>query len=330
MISMTLFSLGMTSAACGASSSSSSGGGSSSSGGSSGGPLVPVTGPVDPNDAVKAAALLGSCIPDDRSNRILRRIYERTGGEIYDVFERSSVACLATKTSGCQGVSECTGVTSDTAADCKPGCEGNLATSCDDSLRFKVDCARLGRQCSLRSTSNTPECTVGTPVACDVNAYVASCQDDKPTYCTGVGVRTGPKCGDVGTTCGETSSPKTFACKGTAGACNAKSISPGSVTYEDGVSCNGATLRACVNGGLKDVDCASLAPGFTCQSAGTSFWCGLGNACAPGSGTKPSCDGTSLVLCNGGRIDKIDCRSLGFTGCNATAGACVPSVWGPG
>jgi hypothetical protein len=85
-----------------------------------------------------------------------------------------------------------------------------------------------------------------------------------------------------------------------------------------------------VNGGLADVDCGKFGTGFSCQSGSNTFFCGQANACVPGSASKPTCEGTSLVVCNAGRIDKIDCTSLGFTGCNAAAGACVPSIWGPG
>lgn len=307
---------------------------SSTSGSSSGSALDQTpNGPVDPNAAAKAAALLGSCIPDDRSNRILRRIYERTGTEIYDAFERAAVACLATKTNGCQGVTECTGVGVDRSTDCKNGCDGTVATSCDDGARYRLDCAKLGLQCVVRPGSERADCQEAPLAACDVSSHAASCEDGRPTFCTGAGLRKGPRCADLGTECRDATpdlpaESKTFACVGTAGTCKPESISPGGVEYGQGLSCNGATLRACVNGGVKDVDCSTLGVGFSCQSTGSAFFCGLANECAPGSGTRPSCEGNTLVLCNAGRVERIDCTSLGFTGCLASAGACVPSVWG--
>jgi hypothetical protein len=41
-----------------------------------------------------------------------------------------------------------------------------------------------------------------------------------------------------------------------------------------------------------------------------------------------TCDGATVVICNAGRVDRVDCRSLGFTGCevnkvNHTYG-CIP------
>ncbi|MBI2389588.1 MAG: hypothetical protein HYV09_08330 [Deltaproteobacteria bacterium] len=42
---------------------------------------------------------------------------------------------------------------------------------------------------------------------------------------------------------------------------------------------------------------------------------------------KPQCDGTTLVVCNAGKRERLDCKSLGFAGCNARFGVCSSSVY---
>jgi hypothetical protein len=75
-----------------------------------------------------------------------------------------------------------------------------------------------------------------------------------------------------------------------------------------------------VAGRRQTVDCGLLHPGFSCQSAGGQFFCGLGAECAPaglppGSGPAAICDGSAVVVCNAGRIERVDCLALGFIGC---------------
>ncbi|MBK9266372.1 MAG: hypothetical protein IPM54_42125 [Polyangiaceae bacterium] len=79
-----------------------------------------------------------------------------------------------------------------------------------------------------------------------------------------------------------------------------------------------------VNDAEHELDCGLLADGFTCQTVNGTSFCGLASECYD---LKPACEGDSVVLCNAGRIDKIDCKSLGFTGCNAMWGTCSPSIY---
>ena len=88
-----------------------------------------------------------------------------------------------------------------------------------------------------------------------------------------------------------------------------------------GTACDGDDLVACVNGQTATISCAARGPGFTCQTVGQAFFCGLGAECAPATNGAPSeshppsCDGDVLVFCNAGRLERIDCTSLGFSGC---------------
>lgn len=158
-----------------------------------------------------------------------------------------------------------------------------------------------------------------------------TCNDNVPHVCSKFGEIDGIACADWGLVCG-TDEYGTTACMGAGPACTFSSNSGATeLNFEEGIACNGTKLRACVNGGEHEIDCGLLAEGFTCQTVdnlGEAYsFCGLASECAP---DKPICEGDSIVLCNAGRIDKVDCKSLGFSGCNMLYGKrayCSPSVY---
>ena len=61
-------------------------------------------------------------------------------------------------------------------------------------------------------------------------------------------------------------------------------------------------------------------------------FCGIADECVPaapaeGSGPDESCEGSTLVFCNAGRIERIDCIELGFEGCRVDGDlGCVPGL----
>jgi hypothetical protein len=286
---------------------------------------------LDPELALRAAVFVGSCLPDDRSNRYLQRMYDEVESD--DELELiGALPCFATKTNGCEAVAECLGYTVATVASCTAGCDGDVVVACDDEVEFREDCAFKGLSCVLAGDRPTcaPAGTTFTP--CDYGTFTEACEDGKPTYCLGErGKGFGPKCSDHGLSCDTVSATATdtFVCKGPDGDCQVQSYGPGSARYV-GIACNGASLEACANGGKTTVSCGSVATGFTCQDRGETKFCGLAAACEPGTiANQPTCEGTSLVVCNAGKTTKVDCTTLGFTGCNAQAGACTPSPWGP-
>jgi hypothetical protein len=72
-------------------------------------------------------------------------------------------------------------------------------------------------------------------------------------------------------------------------------------------------------------DCGTLGVGFTCQTmTGTNFRCGLAAECSV-SADHTTCDGDDVVVCNAGRTDRVNCKSLGFDGCDPDVGFCFPS-----
>ncbi|MBX3227460.1 MAG: hypothetical protein KIT84_13985 [Labilithrix sp.] len=82
-------------------------------------------------------------------------------------------------------------------------------------------------------------------------------------------------------------------------------------------------------------DCERHVVGSRCRvidDAGTdtSAACTLGAECVTSTIGERTCEGTSVVLCNRGRIDRIDCAALGFTAClvldDKAKAVCTPGV----
>ncbi len=299
----------------------SGGSGGAGGGGGSGTPMDP-PGPKDQDAALQAAILIGSCVPDDGIQRVLNNMHATRGVEPGGLDFKEFTKCFEGKTNGCKAVEECLGIVVDLSGPCMPTCTGSVFKVCDDALAFNVDCAKFGYTCS----ASEGRC-VGGPApgpACDPGTFQESCQDGAPRVCVGKEI-SGPNCADYGLTC----KPEPFggvACLGTGAACQPDGTGSLSIDYHEGLACDGELLRACLNGGEQAVDCGTLVTGFTCQTSGAATFCGLAGACDPTAGADTTCEGDSVVVCNAGRIDKVDCKTLGFTSCNANFGTCGPSV----
>ena len=156
----------------------------------------------------------------------------------------------------------------------------------------------------------------------------ASCNSaGRPTYCDGEVVRTGPDCEQFGLDCAA------GFCVGTGEACQQQNDDWQDRVYFEGLSCTGDVLEGCVQGQTHNRDCSNIGPGWSCQTVGDYHFCGLASECEPGNiepgtrGTAERCEGTEVVFCNAGRIERMDCTELGFSGCDVdTAYGCVPML----
>ncbi|MFO0664432.1 MAG: hypothetical protein U0174_10800 [Polyangiaceae bacterium] len=284
--------------------------------------------PRDPALAARAAAFIGSCLPDDGVNAWLSRIYMDVDTSRVLGGANIDPKCFSNKTNGCAAVKECLGISTTLEGPCAPGCAGSVHSSCDDRLKVFIDCSNMGLACDSKEG-----CVQKDAAKCDPETFKGACKSGVALNCDyGTGAtHLGANCAANGLACRPGTAEDGFArCAGTGPECSTNFYS-GSIDYSQGLRCNGTKLTACVNGAEGEVDCSQLGSGFTCQS-GDSPHCGLGSACIIG-GRKDeggaTCEGTSLVVCNGGRIDKVDCVALGFTGC-ANVGymggaACTPN-----
>ena len=277
----------------------------------------PDAGPPPPPDALtRAAVVFGSCVPDDGIAGFLLSVLQHQGRNAELTPE--DIACLADTGGGCDAVSTCLGITVDWPASCAPGCDGALWTSCADDVRTRVDCARAGLGCDPAWGC------VALPVAeCDPVSYMPGCEDGRPSYCDGI-VRHGPDCGAMGLVCGPAPEGDAVTCRGDIKACVPEYWRPEHVLLE-GEECMGDSVEVCANGGIGVIDCTGYGEGFSCRSFAGEHFCGRAEECTPE--VRPvECDGSTVIFCNVGRTDRVDCTSLGFGGCEAGAhGGCTPA-----
>jgi hypothetical protein len=303
-----------------ASSSSSSGSTGSSAGAGGSDVRLPLE-ELDPADVARAAVFIGSCMPDDGISFNLKALYWHKGGQSwFDKTVRDRLTCLKGKTNGCKGAEECFGYHQDMTGPCETTCNDGVLTACQGTTKFQIDCKLGGLSCSVEARNCVPPVTP----TCDVTTFQSRCDAGVPVVeCeNGLEVRM-PTCTDYGLECGTLNSNE-VACRGTGPVCETGTLKTrgDSVDYDRGIACEEQKLRACVNDGETVVDCGKLGKGFICQS-GTSAYCGLATECVPGASA--TCEGTNVVFCNAGRIEKIDCAALGFTGCtDAFHGTCAP------
>ena len=270
----------------------------------------------DPDLLAKAAAVAGSCIEDDGIERMLASMWtsDVMNGLWYQRLALQA-ECLANARCGCTAVSACLGFElrrSDAGA-CSP-CSGSVLSQCSPGIEGKVDCALLGLSCDPAAGCSDPSALPCTP-----SSFVPSCDaKETPQLCLQKGpkpsVTRGADCPKLGLACAG------GRCIGKGDACSGGASSPEGAVFFEGISCNGANLEACVENRKTTLNCAERGPGFSCQTFGGQSFCGLASECTPAlRGLVPqaaSCEGNNVVFCNAGRIERIDCTTLGFTGCD--------------
>jgi len=273
-------------------------------------PTVPAPTALDPDLVARAAAVLGSCIPDDGVPRNAAHVWlEHLGApRVYFRFG-AQLDCLAKASCGCAGIEHCLGlVYREEPAVCSGACQGDVFTGCGDEVEFTIDCSRLGLSCDPAAS-----CIAEAAVACDRSELPTCTAQGEVLFCDDGFMRKTP-CQALGYSCVEGE------CVGGGGTCTTtNSASPEQVTLI-GTGCMGAALQACLGGRTTSVDCATQGPGFSCQTVGDSFFCGLASECVPADNSAShgpaTCDGTTLGFCNAGRLEHLDCTTLGFSGCD--------------
>jgi hypothetical protein len=292
------------------------------------------TTPLDPAVAARAALLIATCVSDDGVNRTLQQIYlERTTNPYRS---RAVLECLGAKTNGCAAITDCLGIAYSTDGGCgDASCAGNVYQECTSSFRLTVDCSKTARTCVAKPSTY---CAAADEVECVESTTPGVCDGTTPISCVDGLLRRGQDCARFGATCGvlytygQTAGSMT-GCKGAGGSCTGTSNDDAITARWEGQRCENGKLVGCLSNGLATLDCAESAAGFTCFDSpdggtGATAYCGSAAECAPKSPwnkVAATCDGTSVVMCNGGKIEKLDCTTLGFTGCNA--GLCTPGFF---
>jgi hypothetical protein len=288
-------------------------------------------GPKDPDLAVKAAVVIGSCASDGgwyNPQVVTTEIYYtiRGDGPSSEAIERTT-HCLAEKADGCAGLERCFATTVHALAGaeaCVPGCKpGGVYKSCvKETIEMVTDCSRLGMECYPGGCSSYPKREPCDPATAD------PCKDGIPWHCLAGSTYQwrGLSCAEHDLICAvieEVPQPLSR-CVGTGPVCDSVSVGD-DLQFVASLGCEGTTAHACINDYEHVYDCGELAKGFSCQQIGpTRFECGLAAECNMLQ-DQSVCDGNDVVLCNGGRVDRVSCTALGFEGCDPDLGLCFPS-----
>jgi hypothetical protein len=296
-------------------------------------PTLP--GSRDPKVLARAAVVVGSCIADDGIDRNLDYMWASSVNH-GRYWNRTAMQadCLAAAHCGCGAVEYCLGWEQRQGSGASaPICTGSNFTWCDEPApgRFvclSVDCAAVGLTCDENAI-----CVEAPVRACVVaNAGQMSCNGVGRVNLCSTGLADGATlvgaadCPAAGLACIDGQ------CVGSGAACTANVFSSEGDLRLAGLSCSGAMMDACVGGKHATIDCSKVAPGFTCQTFSGQSFCGLGSECLPGNlgPTAAKCEGNMVVFCNAGRVERVDCTSLGFTGCEVAANkghyGCIPTI----
>jgi hypothetical protein len=272
-------------------------------------------------------------MPDDGVDRTATHMWSpQAESGRYSFRTELQAECLAHSACGCAAVEHCLGYTLGPSASCTSGCENGVFSACgpeqglDTGVRTTIDCSSVALSCDPAAV-----CADGAATPCDDTAFTPACDaQGRPTFCAKGVVQHGPKCSALGLKCAAVS------CAGSGASCSNTSPGEAGDIVVDGTACSGAMLSACVNGQTATLDCTQQGPGFSCQHVADKFFCGLASDCVPADDYSPSpsnpakCDASSVVFCNAGRLEHVDCLALGFTGCEIDASAghygCIPGI----
>jgi hypothetical protein len=271
--------------------------------------------PVDPTEAARAAVVIASCTMDMPADYRLLELAQRVYPSGSVDAAAPLVRCFQDHRDGCRAVDECMAMTVERDTPRTTRCDANVAESWLGTMTVRVDCTRLALQCVV--TGAIAECIDVTTEECDDASPPRCSADGRPVRCLGGHAQYGVACHQLGMECIPGGSLSY--CAGAGGTC-AATAAVGYVSY-DGERCVDGRLVACVGGGETTLDCRRLLVGAACQTANdglaTRSYCGFGTECAPGKAITGDCEGSSIVVCNGGRIDRVDCRTLGFSRCES-------------
>lgn len=287
-------------------------------------PTFPAPKSLDPDLVARAAAVIGSCMPDDGVARNATHLWlaHLAAPRLYFRFGEQ-LDCLANAGQGCAAVEHCLSWRYDPApANCSGSCQGDVFKGCGDEIQVTVDCSRLGLSCDPAAN-----CVAEPAVACDGSTAPSCTSDGDVQFCDDGALRKTP-CAAQGFACVD------GACQGQGSPCTANSSTQSELAVPRGTSCSGDVLLGCLGGFVAPLDCSEQGPGFSCQSLGDAFFCGQAAECVPAdnylSDQSATCDGNVLTFCSAGRLEHLDCTTLGFTGCevNTKLGnyGCTPSL----
>jgi hypothetical protein len=160
-------------------------------------PSFPAVTALDPDLVARAAAVVGSCAPDDGVARNATHLWLSHLAAPYSYYRLvEQLTCLANANCGCAAVEHCLGLTyHQPPAVCPSQCEGDVFTGCGDEVQVSIDCGRLGLSCDPAVA-----CVAEAKVACDASEMPTCNVQGEVTYCD-EGARRKTPCQALGFKC---------------------------------------------------------------------------------------------------------------------------------
>lgn len=219
-----------------------------------------------------------------------------------------------TTTSDCAKLYACFGGNWISLSRCREGgkCQKDQMLALNNNAAY-LDCSAFGATCTDLWSGAQRACCNAQP--CKTAPWI-KCSGAKGTYCHGWAAFLAFDCAATGRVC---NADHAAICRGTGAACK-----PGQPT-----TCAGSVATFCSGGRLASHDCAKSPYRSGC-AAGTPY-----RACKPaGKACDPQqymgqCAGSQLKVCQDGDIVSVDCKALGFAGCDLPAGAPARCVHQP-
>lgn len=265
----------------------------------------------------------------------IRGIMEgNVGTEQYPLLNKSTLGCLS-KAKNCSEMNICIKGTEELASHCKEKghiCVGDTYVECKGQGMIDImqDCKQIGLKCI--QVDDHARCSIG---ECDKAKVYPYCDGDNLIDCDKGIIETKSCPFSLGISCKQSNGEaicKLYGggkclgdqgeaeCKGTEGDCGGD-FQP---------HCEGDRFVSCRKGKIALLDCPSLYSGFTCiyNEKNKNMPCGFKtDQCEI---TKDNCiDNDTLAYCFFGKIETIDCLSLGYSKCiksespKKTVGLCI-------
>ena len=280
-----------------------------------------------PNEAlagiVRQCARVASCA-DAHESSIFRTPAACVDWYLVNARDEAPLAECVMRARSCGDMNACTHGRADQVAEtfCKahPGvlstCDGNALLTCegDGSVESTaLDCGTLGGTCTERKMGGLVLRGCASPKLCQAGAPEHRCEGNAVVDCDD-GIADKSDC-PRGSQC----VPGTDAYGAPTARC--RSASGRECTIAGGAFCDGAVANVCVlNGrfaGLHSSDCGALGLGCTVRSGRVACIERGPEACAFEPAT---CSGSELRFCAAGQTRHVDCKTLGFHGCDPSGG----------
>lgn len=269
--------------------------------------------PFTDTDLLKACVSLSACDVDRKPRLVdcVENFHKRFSYFGQRKLVERLYRCVIDAAGDCAKVRQCVGFKSrpkngECDSSYKPKCVGDVAWNCD--LRPKggweqgLDCSVGGLKCAVKKTGTTTAAICGGG-PCEPGKYKNKCVNRQLWTCIGGAIEIND-CVEQQLQCRD---PNSGGCEGTGRSC--RDTSP---------RCEQDILVKCARSYLTQIDCRKVYGQKKCDN--TTIECkGAGGSCKSDS-FFDTCNGETLEVCVDGFVKKVNCKALGFLGCEVSGG----------